>query len=194
MVGTIEQPGGGYQTKTEEQPPMQSRLPMHLSPRCGARMRKGTLCRSPRDGERPLPDARGKSPAHRSVIPMRGNMASTPPTLSPSGESWRRYSAPCEASSRRWKDRASIRRLLSRFLAVDSLCGESRRKASPAWQRTSPRLNACKRKLAVSSGRSAYADGRSAVHRQRLASFFGNPQESSIYCILGQIGQMWMGT
>lgn len=26
---------------------MQSKLPMHLSPRCGARTRKGTLCRSP---------------------------------------------------------------------------------------------------------------------------------------------------
>jgi hypothetical protein len=27
--------------------PMQSKLPMHLSPRCGAKTRKGSPCRSP---------------------------------------------------------------------------------------------------------------------------------------------------
>ena len=31
--------------------PKQRRLPMHLSPRCGARTRSGSLCRSPATGK-----------------------------------------------------------------------------------------------------------------------------------------------
>jgi hypothetical protein len=39
-------PGGGI-TTIRRNYPMQSRSPMHLSPRCGARTRAGTSCRSP---------------------------------------------------------------------------------------------------------------------------------------------------
>ena len=46
VVGMVENPGGGKQPKTEGQP-QQSKLPMHLSPRCGARTRSGNPCKSP---------------------------------------------------------------------------------------------------------------------------------------------------
>jgi hypothetical protein len=45
VVGTVEAPGGGDRTKSED--PMQSKLPMHLSLRCGAKTRKGNACQSP---------------------------------------------------------------------------------------------------------------------------------------------------
>lgn len=45
VVGTIERPGVGIRAERRNNP-MQSRLPMHLSPRCGARTRAGTPCRS----------------------------------------------------------------------------------------------------------------------------------------------------
>jgi hypothetical protein len=46
VVGVVEAPGGGDRAKSEEQP-MQSKLPMHLGPRCGARTRSGNPCQSP---------------------------------------------------------------------------------------------------------------------------------------------------
>ena len=46
VVGVVGGPGGGDRTKRENNP-RQSNLPMHLSPRCRARTRAGTPCRSP---------------------------------------------------------------------------------------------------------------------------------------------------
>ena len=44
VVGMVERPGGGDCSNLEEQPHA-SELPMHRSPRCGARTRNGTPCR-----------------------------------------------------------------------------------------------------------------------------------------------------
>src|SRR5262249_52774776 len=47
IVGAVTTGGTpGVSGKVEEQP-MQSKLPMHLSPRCGARTRRLTQCQSP---------------------------------------------------------------------------------------------------------------------------------------------------
>jgi hypothetical protein len=43
---SLSSPGGRDRAKTEINP-TQSKLPMHLSPRCGARTRSGNQCRSP---------------------------------------------------------------------------------------------------------------------------------------------------
>ena len=69
---------------------MQSRLPMHRSPRCGARTRNGTPCRSPA-----MPNGRcrmhgGGRRARRRVTATPSSTAATPPTPSPSGGNCRR--------------------------------------------------------------------------------------------------------
>jgi hypothetical protein len=46
VVGVVGTPGGGDRTELEDQP-VQSKLPMDRSPRCGARTRKRQPCRSP---------------------------------------------------------------------------------------------------------------------------------------------------
>jgi hypothetical protein len=46
VVGVVEPPGGRDRAKSEEQPHAWQ-LPMHRSPRCGARTRNGSRCRSP---------------------------------------------------------------------------------------------------------------------------------------------------
>jgi hypothetical protein len=61
VVGTVETPGGGDRANQRINP-MQSKLPMHLSRRCGARSRRGSQCQSPA-----MPNGRcrmhgGKSP------------------------------------------------------------------------------------------------------------------------------------
>ena len=53
--------GVGYQLKMTGNP-MRKPLPMHLSARCGAKTRSGRPCRSPAMLQRPMPNARGKSP------------------------------------------------------------------------------------------------------------------------------------
>ena len=67
VVGMVETPGEGDRPKSEDQP-MQSRLPMHLSLRCGARTRSGSPCRSPA-----MPN--GRCRMHRGPSPgaPRGN-------------------------------------------------------------------------------------------------------------------------
>jgi uncharacterized protein YjcR len=47
---------------------MQSRLPMHLSPRCGARTRRGTPCMSPA-----MPNGRCRMHGGRSPGAPKGN-------------------------------------------------------------------------------------------------------------------------
>ncbi len=47
---------------------MQSRLPMHLSPRCGARTRSGTPCRSPA-----MPNGRCRMHGGKSPGAPKGN-------------------------------------------------------------------------------------------------------------------------
>jgi hypothetical protein len=61
VVGMVGAPGGGAPRKLEDQPHA-SKLPMHLSCRCGARTRRGNECQSPA-----MPNGRcrlhgGKSP------------------------------------------------------------------------------------------------------------------------------------
>jgi hypothetical protein len=46
VVGMVETPGVGG-TQNQRINPMQSKLPMHLSLRCGARTRKGSQCQAP---------------------------------------------------------------------------------------------------------------------------------------------------
>jgi hypothetical protein len=46
VVGLVEPAGGGDHAKIEDQAHV-NRLPMHLSPRCGARTRSGSRCQSP---------------------------------------------------------------------------------------------------------------------------------------------------
>ena len=46
VVGVVEPRGGGI-ARNRRNNPMQSRLPMHRSPRCGARTRNGSPCQSP---------------------------------------------------------------------------------------------------------------------------------------------------
>ena len=46
VVGMVETPGEG-DARNQRINPMQSRLPMHLSLRCGAKTRSGSQCRSP---------------------------------------------------------------------------------------------------------------------------------------------------
>ena len=53
-------------------------------------------------------------------------------------------------------------------------CGERQRSSGPAWEGLSPKLNA-REEFPVPSWAFSYAGGRSTGHRQRLASFFGNP-------------------
>ena len=47
VVGMVETHRGVGIARNRRNNPMQSRLPMHRSPRCGARTRSGTPCRSP---------------------------------------------------------------------------------------------------------------------------------------------------
>ena len=58
VVGVVETTGGWGSQRNRRNNPMQSRLPMHLSPRCGARTRTRDAVPVARDAERPLPDAR----------------------------------------------------------------------------------------------------------------------------------------
>ncbi|MGA8291772.1 MAG: HGGxSTG domain-containing protein [Rhodoplanes sp.] len=46
VVGVVRTPGVGIE-RNRRFNPVQSRLPMHLSGRCGARTRSGSQCRSP---------------------------------------------------------------------------------------------------------------------------------------------------
>ena len=48
IVGAVTQGGGkGVSSKVRIEPMHRQPLPMHLSPRCGARTRQGSPCRSP---------------------------------------------------------------------------------------------------------------------------------------------------
>jgi hypothetical protein len=47
VVGTIQTPRGVGITRNQRINPMQTKLPMHLSRRCGARTRSGSRCQSP---------------------------------------------------------------------------------------------------------------------------------------------------
>ena len=51
-------PGGWGSHRNQRINPMQSKLPMHLSRRCGARTRSGSRVPVAGDAERPMPDAR----------------------------------------------------------------------------------------------------------------------------------------
>jgi glucans biosynthesis protein len=56
--------------------PMQRKLPMHLSPRCGARTRRGSQCRSPA-----MPNGRCRMHGGKSAGAPKGNK-----------NAWKRYS------------------------------------------------------------------------------------------------------
>ena len=73
---------------------MQGRLPMHRSPRCGARTRNGTPCRSPAMKNGRCGSRRNIARA-RPVTQMPGSTAYTRPTPSRSGGNWRHSSVPC---------------------------------------------------------------------------------------------------
>ncbi|WP_305798588.1 HGGxSTG domain-containing protein [Tropicimonas sp. IMCC6043] len=82
---------------------------MHLSPRCGAKTRSGSPCRSPAM-------ANGRCRMHgeshqvpRSGMTTRASMASTPPTPSPSGGLCLRFSARCAGSLRKSTEVANDR-------------------------------------------------------------------------------------
>ena len=47
VVGVIAPPGGAGINQNQRIDPMQSKFPMHLSSRCGARTRSGSACQSP---------------------------------------------------------------------------------------------------------------------------------------------------
>jgi hypothetical protein len=49
--------------------PMQNKLPMHQSPRCGAKTRKGTPCQSPA-----MPNGRCRMHGGKSPGPPKGNI------------------------------------------------------------------------------------------------------------------------
>lgn len=84
VVGTIETRGVGM-TRNQGINPMQSKLPMHLSPRCGARTRSENRCRSPA-----MPNGRcrmhgGLSPG-APITGTRSSMAATRQRLLHGGE------------------------------------------------------------------------------------------------------------
>ena len=81
---------------------MQSKLPMHLSPRCGARTRSGSLCQSPA-----MPNGRCR---------MHGGMSPGAPKGNTNALKHGRYTA--EAIARR-RDIASLLRSMRR-LAKDA--------------------------------------------------------------------------
>ncbi len=57
IVGMVETPGEGID-RNQRINPMQSKLPMHMSPRCRARTRAGDALPIASDAERALPNAR----------------------------------------------------------------------------------------------------------------------------------------
>jgi hypothetical protein len=59
VVGTVERPGGGEQTKMEEQP-YAKQIAHAPEPALWREDAEGHAVPVPRDGERSLPDARGK--------------------------------------------------------------------------------------------------------------------------------------
>ena len=67
VVGMVESPGGGDH-RNQRINPMQSKLPMHLSPRCGARTRNGSECQSPA-----MPNGRCRMHGGKSPGAPKGN-------------------------------------------------------------------------------------------------------------------------
>ena len=67
VVGTVETPGEGID-RNQRINPMQSRLPMHLSPRCGARTRSRSPCQSPA-----MPNGRCRMHGGKSPGAPKGN-------------------------------------------------------------------------------------------------------------------------
>jgi hypothetical protein len=85
VVGMVETPGGGDRQRLEEQP-MQSKLPMHLSPRCSARTRRASRCQSPA-----MPNGRCR---------MHGGLSSGAPKGNKNALKHGRYTAEAVASRR----------------------------------------------------------------------------------------------
>jgi hypothetical protein len=67
VVGMVETPGGGIE-RNQRINPMQSNLPMHVSPRCRARTRKGSECQSPA-----MPNGRCRMHGGKSPGAPKGN-------------------------------------------------------------------------------------------------------------------------
>ena len=70
VVGNVERPGVGIARNLRNNP-MQSSLPMHLSPRCGAKTRSGTPCLSPAM-------ANGRCRMHGASLPALQDKTPTP--------------------------------------------------------------------------------------------------------------------
>jgi len=73
LVGTIERPGVGI-ARNRRIKPLQSRSPMHRSPRCRARTRNGSRCRSPE-----MPNGRCR---------MHGGMSLARPRVTRRSKAW----------------------------------------------------------------------------------------------------------
>ena len=82
-----------------------------------------------------------QSDAPRSGMTMLESTVFTRPTPSRSGENWRRSSARCAGSSKRWMGRASVRERVVWFLQMDSSCGKRLRSKDPAFMTETPKLN-----------------------------------------------------
>ena len=68
VVGVIAPPGGAGINQNQRINPMQSKFPMHLSLRCGARTRSGSACQSPA-----MPNGRCRMHGGKSPGAPKGN-------------------------------------------------------------------------------------------------------------------------
>jgi hypothetical protein len=68
VVGVVETPPGEGVRKNKRNNLRQSKLPMHLSPRCGVRTRKGVPCQSPA-----MPNGRCRMHGGKSPGAPKGN-------------------------------------------------------------------------------------------------------------------------
>lgn len=100
MEDAIERRGAGIRADWRNNP-VQSGLPMHLSPRCGTRTQNGMPCQSPPRWRTAAVGCTEESlQACRSGMTMPASMASGPPTPSRSGKNWWRFSVQCAAFRR----------------------------------------------------------------------------------------------